>query len=97
MQPVVAPNWRKWFWEVWPSRSRVVISQALTIGRQHKEFLTDLALRGNVYAPIMVTDPIAAAREEGRRQLALETIKLCGADAQALFALVEPKPKEGQS
>lgn len=85
-------DWPNWFRSIWPRSARAVVSDYVTIGTQHRHFLADLALRGNVFAPIVENDPVAAAREEGKRQLALETIKLCNADPQALWALLDPLP-----
>lgn len=85
-------NWPAWFAQMWPRQARAVMADCLTIGVQHPHFLADLALRGNVYAPILDNDPVAAARAEGRRQLALETIKLCNIDPDKMWSMLDPLP-----
>lgn len=94
MKLTAGVNWREWLRQAWPQRGRAVVQSFAAIGAEHRHFLADLALRGYVYTPIRETDPILAARAEGRRQLALETIAICNTDAATLFALVEQKPKE---
>ena len=93
MNVVAGVNWRQWLRQAWPFKARAVVASFATIGVQHKAFLADLALRGYVFTPILETDPIAAARAEGRRQLALETIAICNTDPATLFALIETKPE----
>lgn len=95
MSGVNAPNWRNWFFQAWPTLSRRVAEEAVEVGRERKLFLADMALRGKVFSPIMENDPIALARAEGRRQMALETIALCNMNPSELIALIERKPKEG--
>ncbi len=51
--------------------------------------LTDIALRNNVFAPILANNPHDAAVLEGRRQCALEIFKLCNVDVDRLFARTE--------
>jgi hypothetical protein len=91
---IAGPNWRRWLREIWPNKKRAIVQSFASIGAEHKLFLADMALRGNVFAPIHETDPILAARAEGKRQLALETIAICNTDPATLFSLVETKPKE---
>lgn len=80
--------WRDWFRLAWRSNNsrRVVISDIATIGAHHPHFLADLALRGNVFDDSNPpTDPVALGIYLGRRQLALETIKLCRRRPEQLF------------
>lgn len=82
---------RDWLDLVWPSSKprAEVVHDYLAIG-QHKHFLADLALRGSVYGPCHVPgDPQTSLVNEGRRQLALEIIKLAGEHPDSLFALIE--------
>lgn len=93
MKAIAGANWREWLRQAWPLKARAVLQSFASIGSEHKIFLADLALRGNVFTPIHETDPIAAARAEGRRQLALETIAICTTDPATLWALIETKPE----
>lgn len=90
-------DWRSWFGLAWREDKRaVVLNDCAAMAQAHPLFLADLALRGNVWddsAP--PTDPIAAGIYLGRRQLALETIKLCGkTPAQLQAYLTAPQPPE---
>lgn len=86
-------NTRLWFRQMWSKSGRALAADYATIGAQHPHFLADIALRGYVWVPIPDNDPVAAARLEGRRQLALETIKLCNMHPDQLFQLLDPLPK----
>lgn len=91
MNVIAGANWRQWLRQAWPFRSRALLASYAAIAADHPLILADLALRGNVFTPIHETDPIAAARAEGRRQLALETIAICRTDPTALWSLIETK------
>lgn len=93
-------NWAVWFRAFWPSRWQQVLAEYHTIGRNHRLFLADVALRGNVFSRLDPPPPDAwqAGRAEGRRELALEIFKLCNADPAQLHALVETfKTKDTRS
>ncbi|WP_407155182.1 hypothetical protein [Bradyrhizobium sp. STM 3557] len=80
--------WREWFITAWRDggKRHLVLSDLAAIGTQHPHFLADLALRGNVFDDSdPPTDPIALGIYLGRRQLALETLKLCKKTPQELF------------
>jgi hypothetical protein len=93
-------NFANWFAEMWPfvRERRAVIADVIAIGAEHKHFLADLALRGGVFhsAPI-ARDLYQAGVMEGRRQVALETIKLCRVDPQLLWQFVATRPTERSS
>lgn len=83
---------RGWLNRVWPKTADAVVREYLVVGQQ-KKFLADVALRGAVFSACHVPgDPYSSAVAEGRRQLALEIIKLAGEDAGRLFALIERPP-----
>jgi hypothetical protein len=85
-----------WLAKVWPTPSRraEVLRDYIAIG-ECRAFLADLALRGNLWSPLQVPgDAEATAYNIGRRDLALEIIKLAGADPQTLFAHIEKLTKE---
>lgn len=90
---------RAWFTHVWPfaGARHLVLADYAAIGAQHPHFLTDLALRGGVYREFDPATDRDLASFNGRRELALETIKLCKADPSQLFALVPEKPREEKS
>jgi hypothetical protein len=50
-----------------------------------RKVLTDIMLKGNVWNPIMASDPIEAARQEGARHLALHIASFIKFDADASF------------
>jgi hypothetical protein len=90
-------DWRAWFVSVWREDKRqVVLNDFSGVAEHHPLFLTDLALRGNVYDDSdPPTDPVALGVWLGRRQLALETIKLCRRTPQQLQAyMTAPQPPE---
>lgn len=87
-------NLTAWLREAWPNiekRRRVVDAyRALGINRL---LLADIAMRGGVYS--VAAEPatvFAAGVNEGRRQMALEILKLCDADPALLLGVVERKP-----
>lgn len=85
----------RWFREVWPRDAgrQAVISDYATVG-QCRHFLTDVAIRGSVFAPFGdVTDALQLARLEGRRELALEIIRTAGEEPGALYRYVEKAGK----
>lgn len=89
-------NWHNWFTTVWQNvsgRHRVLADYA-SLGKQHPDFLRDLALRGNVFDDSdPPTDPVALGIYLGRRQIALETLKLCKKTPQELFGYMSAKEK----
>lgn len=46
-----------------------------------RKVLTDILIKGNVYQPILTSDPIEAARQEGARHLALHIASFIKFDA----------------
>lgn len=85
-----------WFAQMWPfdSGRRAVLADYAAVGAQHKHFLTDVALRGGVYGDGHDDASLyQAGKFEGRRELALELIKLCKVDPDQLFALIPKKPR----
>ncbi|MDE2579960.1 MAG: hypothetical protein KGL46_14245 [Hyphomicrobiales bacterium] len=89
-------NLPRWFRQMWPDDTarRVVVAEYEAIGRQ-KHALADIALRGGVYS--VDATPVAslydAGVREGRRQMALEIIRICNADPAQLFGFVSAKPR----
>lgn len=87
-----------WFRKVWGLDTQSVIDDYVAIGRAHKHFVTDVALRGYVFTanpPRVAGDTFQDGINEGRRQLALEIVTLCRLEPQALFDLVEKPPQQG--
>ena len=81
----------RWFAAAWPDRGkRRDAATGYAVLRERPLTLADIALRGSVYQAILETDPIAAARAEGRRQLALEILRLAGMDPARLIPLIDP-------
>jgi hypothetical protein len=83
-------DWRTWFTLTWgrgTDKRQKVLGEYAALGTQYPHVLTDLALRGNVFDDSdPPTDPVALGIYLGRRQLALETIKLCRRTPDQLFA-----------
>lgn len=88
-----------WLEKVWPSpikRARILRAY-IELGR-NPGLLADIALRGNVWSPLHVPgDAETTAYNVGRRDLALEIIKLAGTNPAALFGEIEKltQPKQG--
>lgn len=88
----------QWLEKVWPSpiRRAGVIRDYIAVG-QCQAFLADVALRGNVWSPLCVPgDPQATAYNIGRRDLALEIIKMAGSDPNLLFSHIEKLTSEAK-
>lgn len=85
----VIENWPRWFAAIWPNARRrwVIINQYRGLGTHHKEMLADIALRNNVFAPNREDSDRMAWIAEGRRQCALEIIKLAHARHDELYVL----------
>jgi hypothetical protein len=88
-------NLRGWFRQVWqPEARRIVLEQYRAIG---KLALADIALRGSVFngfePGLSLFD---AGVAEGRRQMALEIIRICDGDVRALFGTIERALVEGE-
>lgn len=83
---MVIENWPRWFAAIWPNAQRrwVIINQYRGLG---KEMLADIALRNGVFAPNREESDRMAWIAEGRRQCALEIIKLANAKHDELYAL----------
>lgn len=83
------------FTQVWPrdGGKRALLADYLTLkGAPH--LLADIAVRNYVFAPIPpAKSTYAAGVAEGRRQCALELIRLCGLEAAALWDVIESKPR----
>lgn len=93
MKPVPLPTWLNKLWPFDAGR-RAVVGDYVAIGSQHKHFLADVALRGGVFRAF---DPAADGTLEGfngRRELALEIIKIARIDPQHLFGLLAELPRE---
>jgi hypothetical protein len=91
MKRALIENWPNWFRQIWPDAQKrwSVLQGYRAIGTQHQIVLTDIALRNNVFAPILANNPHDAAIAEGRRQCALDIFKLCNMDVAQLFARTE--------
>jgi hypothetical protein len=86
-----------WLHQMWIDRPRqhAVVNEYLSIGVQHKHFLADVALRGGVYRAFDPASDGDLANFNGRRELALEIIKICGASPEQLYAAIpQSNPKE---
>lgn len=87
-----------WLRRVWPSsikRARVIRAY-IELGRS-PELLADIALRGSVWSPLHVPgDPVSTAYNVGRRDLALEIVKLAGSDPVVLFNEIEKLVQQKQ-
>ena len=83
-----------WFRQIWPhvDGRRAVISDYVAIGSGHKHFLADVALRGGVYRAFDPASDGTLENFNGRRELALELIKLCRVHPQELWGFVAEKP-----
>lgn len=72
--------------------SRVIDYRAVFGTDTGRRVLTDILVKGNVFAPIVPTDPIAAARMEGARHLALHIASFIKFDASSFMdAWKDPK------
>jgi hypothetical protein len=89
-------DFRSWFAMVWREDKRaVVLNDFSVVGANHPLFVADLALRGNVFdASDPPTDPVALGVYLGRRQLALETIQLCGKTPEQLRSYMSAPSQE---
>ncbi len=93
-------NIAKWFHAAWPEWShRAQLARDYQSLGQMPRLLADIALRGGVFAPrLPARDLYEAGINEGRRQLALETIRIAGTDPAELQkfclapALTAPQP-----
>ena len=86
----------RWLVAAWRSpRQREAVARAYLGLRTQPLLLADIALRGSVFQPTGLTDPIAIAKNEGRRELALEIINLAKTDPASLFAQLDAQtPKD---
>lgn len=86
MSKITVENWPNWFRQMWPEAQRRWLAlQGYRSLQMHPSTLADIALRNNVFAPIREGTPHMAAIAEGRRQCALDIIKLANMDAATLF------------
>lgn len=86
----------EWLQQTWPRKRQAVLQGYMVVGRE-KHFLADIALRGNVFGACHVPgDPATSAVNEGRRQMALEIIKLAGEEPTRLYALIERAPTSAE-
>lgn len=87
-------NVRAWFLKSWPGAARRhrVMQGYVALGQERPELVTDIALRGGLFAavPIAVQAPYQAGVLEGRRQMALEIVRLSHLSFDELYRLVEP-------
>lgn len=90
-------NWPRWFAGVWPNAQRrwVVINSYRGLGTHHKEMLADIALRNHVFGPNREETDRMAWIAEGRRQCALEILKLARVDHDALYQLTVKHDRTG--
>lgn len=73
----------------WPRKCREVAQNYLVV-RECPYFLADVMLRGGVMsAPEAGLSTFDAGVKEGRRQLAVEILRLAGEDPLRLWAIVE--------
>lgn len=89
-------NAMRWWKSVWRRRENriLLLQEYMTVGEQ-KLFLADLALRGGVWTTSHVPgDPYSSAVAEGRRQLALEIIKIASESPSTLWAWLERNEKD---
>lgn len=85
-----------WIREAWPFRGQAekMVRDYSSIGLQHREFLADVALRGGVFRNHDPASDGTIERFNGRRELALEIIKICNIPAPDLYACIPTKPRE---
>lgn len=87
---------RDWLQGMWPQKGAAVTREYASLA-QMQHFLADVALRGAVFSACHVPgDPYTSAVNEGRRQLALEIIKLAHTEPVRLFALIEKSPSPAE-
>jgi len=88
-------NLAAWLRTRWsPTNRREVMRDYMAL-REHKLFLADLGLRAGVWSSCHVPgDPYSSAVAEGRRQLALEIIKLAGEEPASLWRYLERNEKD---
>jgi len=86
--------WLKGAWKQPGHRAQVITEYAALMPMRH--VLADIALRGAVFSvPPPPADLFQAGVNEGRRQMALETIRLAGTDPAVLQQLCfEPVRKD---
>lgn len=85
-----------WLRQVWPNpdKRRALVESYRALGL-NKTLLADVALRGGVFAAQDApANLFEAGVNEGRRQMALEFLKLAGTDPELLLAHVESKPRQ---
>jgi len=89
----------RWFAAAWRDRGRrqAVLAEYQQLGRL-KYALADIALRGAVFGEAGRTpgDVFGDGINEGRRQMAVEIIKLAGEDPTQIWALVERREPRRQ-
>lgn len=92
-------NWRNYFRAMWPNKYRAVMAQYAALKTNAPLVYADIALRGGVYSVPHppVSDPFQAGVNEGRRQMAIETIKLANEDFDALLRLIERPTTRGDT
>lgn len=81
--------------KVWRDRGnrRAVVSGYEALGRNYPQTLANIALQGGVFSYSMAAShSFQAGVLEGRRQMALDIIRLSRADPEALYALIETAP-----
>jgi hypothetical protein len=86
---------KRWIAQAWPfpAGRGIVVSQYQILSRQ-KLVLADIALRGYVFsAAPSSTNLFEAGIAEGKRRMALETIRLANTDPAILLDFIERKPQ----
>lgn len=84
-------NWPRWFAMMWPNaqrRWRVVIAYR-EFAKNHSAMFADIMLRAGAWSQIRESDPFLAGVAEGRRQIAIELVKLAKLDPVELFELTK--------
>lgn len=84
-------NWPRWFALMWPNAQRrwLIVTSYRQFASTHKSMFADILLRAGAWSPIRERDPFLAGVAEGRRQIAIELVKLAKLDAEELFDLTK--------
>ncbi len=90
-------NLIRWFHQAWPfPHGRAAVLSEYGRLNNLPLVLTDIGLRGGVWAPQPnVQNLYQAGWNEGRRAFALELFKIVKADPKTLYGYVPEKPKPG--
>ncbi|EKS26515.1 hypothetical protein [Afipia felis] len=88
-------NWPRWFATMWPNAQRrwLIVTSYRQFAETHKSMFADIMLRAGAWSPIRESDPFLAGVAEGRRQIAIELVKLAKLDPAELFELTKVERK----